>query len=397
MGALDYFLSKKWQGTKHKPINNERYTAIVLSEDGANPNFHLNTRLATDRYLFDYMNAFGVGNTMLARSEINLLEILSLLLISKELEETNPKKISKTILELSRGRRPKNREEIRIINLIEAIALIETENFAINRDNYDVIVHILFRNLGYDIENKTRFYRQTNANTFVPNVLDYQKIDKTLNQFLGYMTNLDDQEIGGFTQALIILISFIYISPYQQNNLLLAFLLSKWYLQTINKGRHFSNPIYPLLYDWKLFQKLVKETFDNQLKLDDLLDFLYKESINGINLAYQIKNFDEWIESDPTYRHVADYLLPNVIDKVIALRIIQKTDVDKGISSEKLLNSFRLRGKKVFEDQEIHDVQQRLLDQKIISKEMKNGGREWFKLTNSQLHKLQKLLEEQRI
>lgn len=391
MVGLDYFLNKKWIKKSKKFLDNDRYIANVFKTINENINFSFGKHLANDRYLFDYAKAFSIPKEALAWSEIQILEVLSLLILDGNLEEKNPKKILKAIVEIGGGRKPKTQDERKIWNLIEALDLIETEKFEINEDNYELLIHIMFRNLGYNLDIKTEFYRSVKTKNQFKNLLNPSLIDQELKSFIGYIDNLNKDNISGFSQALVIFFSYLYISPYQQNNVIVALLISKWFLLALDNGPEndffIPNIVYSLALHWKNFVDLTNESFAEDLDIDPISDLLLECAIDGINMRYRLNSLENWIAGD---NHINQHLFVDEVDKMILLSLLgMKTDSWK---AGKIMQIFKLQSHYILSRKEVFDLLDRLVDAEILTKKQKNGL-ETYELNNQKLIRIHTLLK----
>jgi hypothetical protein len=106
--------------------------------------------------------------------------------------------------------------------------LIQQDKFEINDDNYELFIRVIFRNIGLDLDNKRNYYRNSvKDKTFLKQTVKIEKIDQELQALFEYIYSLRKTPLAGFTQAYLIIISLMIISPYKKHNLIVAVLLSQ--------------------------------------------------------------------------------------------------------------------------------------------------------------------------
>ncbi|WP_146063648.1 hypothetical protein [Williamsoniiplasma lucivorax] len=356
-----------------------------------NSKFHFTFKrqVSSDRFLYDYLKAYEVPRDSNISKDVKLMDFLSLLAIEENLDQGDYTKTVQSIIEIDSGKKPKTREEFKIWNLIEIWDLIENDSFQINEDNYELIVHILFRNMGFDLDIKADYYRNLKTSTPFKNLLNPQTkiIDKEIQGFLNYIKNLNQKDIGGITQAGVILNAFLFIYPYKEFSITLAFIFARWYLKRNSWNIPIVNPMHSFGIHWDKFIKKVNESFE-KLNLDSLLEFEKEIIKSGVNDTYCLYLFDNFIQSDQSG---TTPVFPKFIDKVIAAKIILlNTNV---LKEEKIANSLQIRNFQFAKEKEIKSVIQKMLDLKFLAKKEEKQS-SFFELNDQFLQKIRLLLKE---
>lgn len=394
MSSLDYFLEKKWFKKVKNKINNDRYLVHSVNNGDNDPNFNWIVSAEADRYLFDYSKAFGLKHWNSSK-ELLLFELFSLLIVNGDLKETNSQRLKKIFLKVEKecrqGQQFKTLDENKIFNLIEALDLVGDHNFALNRDNFEILIRIIFRNLHVDVDNPEELLRTGKDKQIFKNICEVNEIKKHLEIFFVYLDKIDKQKICGYTQSGVILLSFLYISPYKTNNILIAFILSKWYLRTLDNSDFVSEWVYSVIFNWTQFVKTVDEAFLDNFNFDKSLKLIFDSNINAINVSYRLKLFDNWIQTSKEFSHIVKILIPNFIDKIILIRLLGS---EKNLMSKAHIKiMIRIAGKEFFKDEEIFKIVDRLLEQKIIVKVI-NNEKEFYKFNEKEIIKIKYLVKD---
>ncbi|AVP49519.1 hypothetical protein [Williamsoniiplasma luminosum] len=389
--GLDYFLNDKWVQKTSKNLDNNIYATNLPVTNNAKFHFSFNQQVNSDKFLFDYFKAYEISDDFsIARDDMRLIEFVSLLLIEGTFEETDYWKIIRRIKEIEAGKKPKNRDEFRIWNLIEIMNLINEDGFKINEDNYELVVHILFRNMGFDLDIKSNYYRNNEtpivfANSIKPQI---KVIDKEIEAFIKYVENLSDKDISGATQAGIVLNSFLFIYPYQEFSITLAFILSRWYLKRIAPNLQGVQTMYNVGTNWEDFVKKTNQSFE-ELNLDSFLDFMKQICKNGVNNLYRLSLFQELIEEQ---KNSPTKIFATLIEQVIVIKII--TSKTQSFRLDKIVNNFKIRKVNFVKEEEIKDVIQKMLDLNFLIKKEENQST-LYELNDQFLEKIRLLLKDQ--
>ncbi|ATZ16848.1 hypothetical protein ELUMI_v1c01200 [Williamsoniiplasma luminosum] len=391
MVGLDYFLNDKWVQKTSKNLDNNIYATNLPATNNAKFHFSFNQQVNSDKFLFDYFKAYEISDDFsITRDDMRLIEFVSLLLIEGTFEETDYWKIIRKIKEIEAGKKPKNRDEFRIWNLIEIMNLINEDGFKINEDNYELVVHILFRNMGFDLDIKSNYYRNNETPIVFTNAIKPQikVIDKEVEAFIKYVEKLSDKDISGTTQAGIILNSFLFIYPYQEFSITLAFILSRWYLKRIAPNLQGIQTMYNVGTNWEDFVKKTNQSFE-ELNLDPFLDFMKQICKNGVNNLYRLSLFQELVEEQ---KNSPTKVFATLIEQAIVIKII--TSKTQSFRLDKIVNNFKIRKVNFVKEEEIKNVIQKMIDLNfLIKKEEKQST--LYELNDQFLEKIRLLLKDQ--
>ncbi|WP_100618528.1 hypothetical protein [Williamsoniiplasma luminosum] len=389
--GLDYFLNDKWVQKTSKNLDNNIYATNLPATNNAKFHFSFNQQVNSDKFLFDYFKAYEISDDFsITRDDMRLIEFVSLLLIEGTFEETDYWKIIRKIKEIEAGKKPKNRDEFRIWNLIEIMNLINEDGFKINEDNYELVVHILFRNMGFDLDIKSNYYRNNETPIVFTNAIKPQikVIDKEVEAFIKYVEKLSDKDISGTTQAGIILNSFLFIYPYQEFSITLAFILSRWYLKRIAPNLQGIQTMYNVGTNWEDFVKKTNQSFE-ELNLDPFLDFMKQICKNGVNNLYRLSLFQELVEEQ---KNSPTKVFATLIEQAIVIKII--TSKTQSFRLDKIVNNFKIRKVNFVKEEEIKNVIQKMIDLNfLIKKEEKQST--LYELNDQFLEKIRLLLKDQ--
>jgi len=103
-----------------------------------------------DRFFFDYLAAYRVDRMEKTYRGFAYSEIISFLLIDGDLKESKPASVLyKNLVQLNNDRLKPNSYDLRLMrNILQVYDLIYQNNFPLNEENFELVVHILF--LGLD-------------------------------------------------------------------------------------------------------------------------------------------------------------------------------------------------------------------------------------------------------
>lgn len=390
MRRLDYFLDKKWLEAKKRNLNGERDTIAVFSK-GGKPNFVFQSRLDADRYLLDYYKAFNWRGSQKTRRQTWYLELLSILIINNGLQETNLKKVHRMVESLSEGERPKNRDEFHVMNLIESLYLIAHQSFEFNENNFEIIQQLIFRNLGLSIHDKSKLYRRTETYGPFKNLVPPKQIESKLKEFFIYLIKLNktEREVGGTSQAWIIFLTFIHISPFSRDNLIFAFILSKWYLYGLHSKFSRINLIYPLLFDWPDFVKTANEELKD-LNFDASLKYLDRVAKNGVNIGYRLKIINDLTDNNSISNRLNAEIPDDFIEQTFL--VVALFTYEQSLTKNQIIAKFRLNRHQILTNAEIEAILQQQVDNNLI-RPRKVGRITYYDLVHPQLIKFKHLLK----
>lgn len=294
--------------------------------------------------------------------------------------------------QLSNGERPKNRDEFHIMNLIESLYLIAHQGFEFNPNNFEIIQQLIFRNLGISIHDKGKLYRRSMNYGPFQNLVPPKQIEGKLKEFIVYLTKLNKTsgpEVGGTTQAWLIFLTFIYISPFQQDNVLFAFLLSKWYLYSLHSKYSRVNLIYPLLFEWSNFVNVVNGDLET-LHFDASLAYLDKMAYSGISIGYRLKVINDLNQNNSLSSRLDTDITDDFIDQ--AFIILSLFTYDQPLTKKQIISKFKLNRHQIMSVEEMDIILQNLIDNNLI-RPRHSGKIVYYDLINPNLIKFKHLLK----
>ncbi|WP_026389405.1 hypothetical protein [[Acholeplasma] multilocale] len=388
MISLEYFLDKKSLNKVLKDLDNGIYYSTIPAAFKDKLGFTLKRQLKEDRYLFDYLRAYNVTKMEDASQEMRLLDLTSLLIIDGEMEDRDSISIRKSIIEINSGRRPSNKDEKMIWNVVEVFNLIQQDKFEINEDNYELFIHILFRNIGLDLDTKRNYYRSAADKTFISEVVAAPEIDNELTTLFEYINSLKKQPIGGFTQAYLIALAVLIISPYKRHNLIVAMLLSQWFVYQTNQNVFLINPMYCVGRHWSEVINYIEDALKDKFIVDEILTKLRGFAKEEINISYRMHLLDEWINKD---FHKRKDLFDNKFEKLLFTIILGNRAPD--ISAQKIKQEFVLGDNQTISKTDIELSLKNLIDKGVLI--LKKGTTPKYAVADPELLKIKLLLSDE--
>ncbi|WP_031542460.1 hypothetical protein [Mesoplasma photuris] len=385
MTSLNYFLDKKSLNKLLKDLESKIWEANIPISINNKLRFNLIKQIEADSYITDYMNAYKVNNQYAPLQIINNLDITSLLLIDGDLTNKTPEYVYNAIVEIRRGRKAMNTDEKIIWNVVEAYNLIQKEQFEINEDNFELFVHIIFRNIGLDLDNKNSYYRQDNDKTLIKSVFPFDLIDEELLGLIDYIKSLKKTKLGGFTQSYLIFIQVLLISPYRKYNFIVATLLSQWYLYQSNLNYKMMHPIYKITNNWKEFIGLLDEVSSKDFTIDSILEFIRRALKEEVNISYRNLLIEKWLKNNKCKN-----LFKNDFQKIILALVVNYPKVE--ISLQQIRHEFSFAGEFCISKKEMEEHLQTLVDNKILI--TKPGQTVKYQLLEKELIKIKLLLAQ---
>ncbi|ATZ19062.1 hypothetical protein ESOMN_v1c06800 [Williamsoniiplasma somnilux] len=389
MANLDYFLKKNWNTNKLLDGNESNlYFSKIPSFSAYKFNFNFKNRINNDHFLYDYSLAFKINSDSKTIKEIQMLEILSLLELDGNLEEKNVLVNIKRIKEIYDGRKPSGKDEKKIWNLIEVLNLIKVEGFNINENNFELIIHIIFRNLGFDLDSKNSYYRNEKDKSIFKGLVETSLIDKELNYLFENIQTLSKNDIQGFTSAYLLLVNFIFISPYKEFNILIAFLLSKWFLVKMELEYEHLTPINHLGINWKNFVTLLNKSLTSDFNLDELFVFLDSSLKSKVNYLYRFDLLNNLFLEN---KKIPKSIFPNIICKAFIVNVLSYKNNSWKI--EKIKSSFNYKNQVIFTDLQLESYLNFLVESKILKTISKNNIKN-YAFADSDFEKIRRLLKD---
>ncbi len=388
MIGLDYFLDDKSLNKILKDLDNGIYYSSIPKTYKEKIRFNLSEQIEGDRYLYNYLNAYNIKKMDSASSEMRVYDLSSLLILDGGFENYTPKEVRKTVVEMISGRRPVSKDEKLIWNVVEAYNLIQQDKFEINDDNYELFIHVIFRNIGLDLDNKRNYYRNSlKDKTFLKQTVKIEKIDEELQALFDYIYALRKTPLAGFTQAYLIIISVMMISPYKKHNLIIAVLLSQWYMHQANGQLQLIFPGYAIGNKISELIKTIDESFSNRMNISEPLKLLKKFAKREINVTYRLHMLNKWIAEEPIKRQklVSDNETLMVLLTILSIR-------DKEVSFSRIKQDLMIGTYEVLNKEQLQKSLTKLENNQLLVK--KGTASAKYLLNDDDLYKIKRLLKD---
>ncbi|ATG97660.1 hypothetical protein [Mesoplasma lactucae] len=285
MIGLDYFLDDKWIKKQTSKLKTNTFYSTLPSKEGPKFNWSFQKAVDDDRFLYDYINGFKVDIMNKVYREFRYYDIISILFVDGNLQgKSSFKTLYKELTDINNDTvKPNSYDERLMQNMLKVYDLIYQNNFPLNEENFELIVHILFRNLGYDMDRKENIKRSEKTKSKFKNLLDPSLIDQELENFWAFIKANSTNNFSGFTEALILGLEFLYISPYNQLNIILMQFIIKWYLFQLDQEFSFMNSSILIALNFNQFVKTVDKVFATNFNTDEYLELtktLVKDQTN---------------------------------------------------------------------------------------------------------------------
>jgi len=340
MADLDYFSDNKLINKDWSKLKPQTYKSSFPVTSKHKFHWNINSNFGEDRYCFDFLHAYKFDRIDNPRLYENLkyLEIVSLASLDGQVEEQNLEKLFEKLRRLNTGGyKALSYDDKLLLNLSEVYDLISQRNFALNQDNFELFIHILFRNLVYDLDIVSSYTRNKKTKLLVKNPIDSDLIFDELENFWKHVESMKDKQLTftSFTKAWLLGIEFLYISPYDRFNLIIMTFIIKWYLFQLDfnfRNVYFNQSI------WMNYKEFIKVTQD-ALESRDLNEYLEmmrafskRETIFAkhmewiMNLADKTKRFKELKRFDNL---IITAFLMRFEDRPISIKTLTKSVVNK--------------------------------------------------------------------
>ncbi|ASZ09367.1 hypothetical protein CK556_03365 [Mesoplasma chauliocola] len=384
--SLNYFLNKKIVSEIER-IQEEQFLFSVnfpLSI-GQKMNFEPMKELQSDMYLTNYFEAYTTPNNSLLKSLALTNNIASLMFLESLAEGTSLISIHNMIRKIENGYKPKTKKEKLALNLIEAIRLVKKPNFEINEDNFELLIHILFRNTEFNLDKKTNYYRVDN-NKMITNIdIDFNSIDDELKEVFKFINDVPGNSFDGFTKAIIIFLQILIIQPYQKFNISLAILMSLWFLHKDGYKEDKQLRIFDLANQWEDMILKINEAALQGFNLSEAIDFIKSKIKESVKSNFLLSLIYSWIDEDYAKRSA---FFPTDYEYIVLTAIL--TERTKEISITKITDKLRINNSTTIKKQEIKNALENLKGANIL-KTTKNETN--YTVVDKQLNKYKYILK----
>ncbi|AVN64659.1 MULTISPECIES: hypothetical protein [Mesoplasma] len=384
--SLNYFLNKKIIDSMNQIVEEQSYLTLDFPLSiGQKMNFEPVQEIEGDKYLTNYFQAYTFTKNKELNDFILTSNISSLMFLENLAEGSSTISIHNMIRRIENGAKPKTKKEKLAMNLIEAVRLVKKADFEINEDNYELLIHILFRNTEFNLDRKANYYRTDNKKLLTDVLINFESIDDELKGLFKFINDIPENSFDGFTKAIIIFLQILIIQPYQKFNSTLALLMSLWFIGQSKEKQIFQIWIFDLLNHWDKIIEKINESYDNNLNVNDLLKTVKKYLQDSVKRGFIASLVKEWIAQDSEVR---SKFFPSDYELIVLISIL--TERTKEVSVKRITDKLKIAGYAGVKKQEIKDALENLKSANIV-KVTKNDAN--FRVADKQLNKYKYILE----
>lgn len=378
--SLNYFLNKKFVDLMNEIVEEQELFTIdfPLSKE-QKINFETMKEIQSDKYLTNYFQAYSFSNNKHLSNLILTSNVSSLMFLENLCEGSSMLSIHNMIRKIENGFKLKTKKEKMVMNFIEAIRLVKKTDFKINEDNYELLIHILFRNTEFNLDRKSNYYRIDNKKILTDITIDFNSIDDELKGLFKFINDVPENSFDGFTKAIIIFLQILIIQPYQKFNSSIALLMSLWFIHQSKENGVFKIWIFDIVNHWEELIFEMNKSVKKGFKINLFLNFMKKTLKESIKRGFLLSLIYEWINADHEVRSkffISDY-------EVIVLNTII-SERTKEISVKRITDKLKINGNQTIKKQEIKDTLENLKSANIV-KVTKNDAN--FTVADKQLNK----------
>ncbi|ATZ21840.1 hypothetical protein [Mesoplasma tabanidae] len=384
--SLNYFLNKKIINSMQQVVEEQGlFTINFPLSIGQKMNFEPINEIESDKYLTNYFQAYTFANNKQLTEFILTSNISSLMFLENLAEGSSTLSINNMIRKIENGAKPKTKKEKMAMNLIEAIRLVKKTDFKINEDNYELLIHILFRNTEFNLDRKANYYRNNNKTMLTDIAINFELIDEELKGLFEFVNDVPENSFDGFTKAIIIFLQILIIQPYQKFNSTLALLMSLWFMGQYKEKEMFQVWIFDLLNHWEELIEKINELAVNNFNISEILKYIKKDLKDSVKRGFILSLVKEWIAQDFDVRAK---FFPSDYELVVLITIL--TERTKEVSVKRITDKLKVAGYTAVKKQEIKDALENLKSANIV-KVTKNDAN--FMIADKQLNKYKYILE----
>lgn len=384
--SLNYFLNKKFIDLMSEFVEDQELFTInfPLSKE-QKMKFEIMQEIESDKYLTNYFQAYSFSNNKHLSNFISTSNVSSLMFLENLCDGSSMLSIHNMIRKIESGLKPKTKKEKMILNFIEAIRLVKKNDFKINEDNYELLIHILFRNTEFNLDRKSNYYRTDNKKILTDITIDFNSIDDELRNLFEFINEVPENSFDGFTKAIIIFLQILIIQPYQKFNSSIALLMSVWFIHQSKENNLFQIWIFDIVNQWEKLILEINRAFKNDLKINSLLKFTKKILKESIKRDFLLSLIYEWINTD--YENRSKFFISDY--EVIVLNTII-SERSKEISVKRISDRLKISGNQTIKKQEIKDTLENLKSANIVKVKKSDAN---FTVADKQLNKYKYILE----
>jgi len=311
MIAVDYFLEEKVISKNLPKLKNQTYRSIYPITSKTKFRWAFEPNFVGDRFCFDYLQAYKferIDNTKLY-DDLKYFEIVALAATNGQVEDQNLNKLFDKLTKLNTGGyKALTYDEKLLLNLSEVYDLISQQGFPLNKENFELFIHILFRNLVYDLDIVDSYIRNENTKTSFKHTIDNRLLLKELD---GFWNKLEEDETKtfdytGITKAFLLGLEMLYISPYDRFNLIIMSFVVKWYLFQLDDEFRSLYFALMILMDYKDFIEIADKALKSS-NIDEYLKIMRVYCEKQLNFSKRIEWVSKHIEKHRSLKELKQY------------------------------------------------------------------------------------------
>ncbi|AVN60595.1 hypothetical protein CG007_03210 [Mesoplasma entomophilum] len=384
--SLNYFLNKKIIDSMNQIVEEQGlFTVNFPLSIAQKMNFEPMEEIESDKYLTNYFQAYTFRNEQQFSDLVLVSNISSLMFLENLAESSSMLSISNMIRRIQNGAKAKTKKEKMALNLVEAVRLVKKADFEINEDNFELLIHILFRNTEFNLDRKANYYRVDNKKILTDITINFESIDQELKELFKFINDVPENSFDGFTKAIIIFLQILIIQPYQKFNSTIALLVSLWFLGKSKEKEMFEIWIFDLLNHWEELIEKINESISNSFNVNELLSFIKNKLKDSVKRGFISSLVKEWIAQDSEVR---SKFFPSDYEFIVLITIL--TERTKEVSVKRITDKLKIAGYSGIKKQEIKEALENLKSANIV-KVTKNDAN--FMVADKQLNKYKFILE----
>ncbi|KNG79147.1 hypothetical protein [Mycoplasma sp. HU2014] len=359
---FDYFLKTKSLNNILKRLKNSTVKTTIPISTRNKLSYDLVNQVDRDRFLYDYTKAFyDEFVEPVVEEKLFDFEFCLLLFLEKKINYSFFE-VLYTFKNIKKGKRPETEIENLIYNTIYAYEFIKMPKIVLDENNFEMFVHILLQNLDFDLDIKANYYRSPTDKTIVENSLSANDIDSEFNALFDYLKDMDSKMLSGYTQAYILFIMLMLISPFKSYNLTFSTLFTQWFSFQRNESKKIVIPLYQIAKNWNNFNDNINNLINEELNVNQTLNTIKHCYIENINFYYHASHIYKWILKDRKKRM---WIFEDDQTFILLVLMLQKTE---NLSLSSIKNLLTVNKIKLLSDQELKKILDKLINKNVIQK-----------------------------
>ncbi|PPE04723.1 hypothetical protein EELLY_v1c04030 [Entomoplasma ellychniae] len=374
---IDYFLDKRFINKMDK----ENIQSVLFQSLNCKINFDPKKSIQQDIYLTNFMKAYEIKKFDLTYNDIFARNIIALLYAENEIQDLSYSEVIKTIFSINNGMKTKTKLEKLILNVIEINRLINKIDFKINEENYELIIHLLFRNRELNLDRKINYYRSGKNTLGLTIDIDPKDIELEMQTIFKYMLQKPEDSFDGITKLIIIFYSLLIVEPHQKFNIILSFILTNWYVRQNNISSLRNLDLFTIFNNWDFIVKIINNSLKDKLNFDEVLLKSKQIIKHGFKTNYLNELFEQWNEENKVLNKW------DVEAKFILLKIIGNEE--QSVSKEAIIKAHLFKNNLISKNIEIEKNIENLINLKLIKSDK---NKTHFELIVEELSKFKEII-----